>query len=230
MDRRLRVPRVVCAAALLAWPTIAAGQRASHTALLTYLRVGNERVVFEEDTVVDNGSRHALPRTSFRDAAQRIGPARLMHRGESGESFSWQCFRLDGSPSLSLVLEGNEMSVGDIGGFEIIPTGSRPELESDCTKVGARSSDLQTDRGVRLGLSRAEVTARLGVDGRDSADVVVFEQILKKRARNSPGTSCRTIRRRMWSCAFVKTMSSVSKAGEWRRHRHLRARRVSAVC
>jgi hypothetical protein len=86
---------------------------------------------------------------------------------------------------MSLILEGDEMSGDHFGGFEFVPSGTKPDLERECAPSPHLPGDVRTNKGLRLGLTRPEVSQRLGVRGRDSSDVVIYERVVRKIFRDS---------------------------------------------
>jgi hypothetical protein len=157
------------------------------TALLSYLRVGNARVALTSDTIVNLDHRVALEQSTFGDVARMLAPATPTDSGDASSSLAWVCYRL--RDSISLVLESDEMGSGEyIDSFELVRAGSRPDLERACIPLGVSPAAVQSDRGIRLGLTRREVSRRLGVIGRDSANVVIFDRLLEKDGRSRDGT------------------------------------------
>ena len=162
---------------------------ASPTALLNYLRVGTAQVALISDTFTVRGRSTKLKQTTFEDLFRIFKPATVNGRGDASTSLNWVCYRLGADASTSLILESDEMGGGQyIDGFEIVPAGSRPDLERECVALDILPSDFETDRGIRLGLTRRDVRKRLGVTGRDSAGVVIFERGLDKSHRLRDGT------------------------------------------
>ena len=159
------------------------------TALINYLRAGTVRIALISDTIVEHGQSIAIEQSTFEDVFRMLKPATVNGRGDASTALNWVCYRLGGDVSTSLILESDEMGGGTyIDGFEIVPAGSRPELERDCVALDVSSSDLETDKGIRLGLTRREVKKQLGVAGRDSVGVVLFERGLDKSHRLPNGT------------------------------------------
>ena len=169
--------------------TEGAVSHAPPTALINFLRVGTADVALTSGTFIVHGRSTELEQSTFEDLFTMLKPATVNGRGDASTSLNWVCYRLGGDVSTSLILESDEMGGGKyIDGFEIVLAGSRPDLERDCVTLDVSSSDLETDRGIRLGLTRREVRKRLGVAGRDSADVVIFERGLDKSHRLRDGS------------------------------------------
>lgn len=156
--------------------------------LLSYLQVGSHRIAFEADTVVEHGARLQLVPSTFADVSHALGPAVVGTRGDAGDAFGWMCYRLSGSQRMSLLLESDEIhGVKWIGDFELIRAGSHPSLERHCAALDVPATAVVSNTGLRLGLTRGEVQATLGVAGRDSADVVVYDRTRDMTMRTRDG-------------------------------------------
>lgn len=168
-------------------PPIRRPRTTEPTALLSYLRVGNARVALTSDTIVILEHRVALEQSTFGDVARMLAPATPTDSGDASSSLAWVCYRLRGD-SISLVLESDEMGSGEyIDSFELVRAGSRPDLERACISLGVSPEAVQSDRGMRLVLTRREVSRRLGVVGRDSANLVIFDRFLEKDGHSRDG-------------------------------------------
>lgn len=157
------------------------------TALLTYLQVGSVRIGLTVDTLVEHGRRVPVGFSSLAHVQKILTAAEIGARGDAASSLKWVCYRLSGDAPMSLLLESDEMGGGDVDGFELVPAGSRRALEHKCARLDVPASAVETDKGIRLGLSRRQVEGRLGVAGRDSAGVVIFERMLDKVGRRRDG-------------------------------------------
>ena len=73
----------------------------------------------------------------------------------------------------------------DLTEFEVIPVDSRPEVERGCMKLTVAASAIVTDRGIHLGLTRAEVLRLLGTPVRDRDDVAEFELTTERTVRTN---------------------------------------------
>ena len=187
--RRMRASIAWCFAFLVSLALSATGQhKAERGALLTYLQVGNARVALTSDTIVRSGRRVGVEESTFDEVRRMLAPAAQSDSGDAASSLRWICYRLAGD-SVSLVLESDEMGGGDyIDGFELIPAGSRPDLERSCARLSVPPQLVQTDRGIRLSLTSNQVRAKLGAVGRDSAGVVVFERSRDRVTHARDGT------------------------------------------
>lgn len=169
--------RMLTLLALAASTVAATPHQRADIPLLSYLQVGPHRIAFEADTILEGGARIALVQSTFTDARRALGPASVSARGDAGDSFYWVCYRLTGSPRMSLILESDEMGGGtSIDNFELVPAGSRASLEHRCVATDIAGTSVVTNTGLRLGSSRADVNARLGMMGRDSAGIVVYDR------------------------------------------------------
>jgi hypothetical protein len=145
--------------------------------LLRYLMVGTSRIAFE----TPDGSA-----ARFRFVDQALGPARRPSAAADGLPTS-ACYRPLPDPvagEMTLLFESDEM--GDPEGlteFELIPTGTRPEVERGCRRLAVPSASIVTDRGIRLGLTRAAVVKLLGAPVRDHDDVAEFEHMSERTVR-----------------------------------------------
>ena len=181
----------VTAAALLIAFSIPGASHGPALPLLSYLDVGGQRLAFEADTGFEGRERVAVAPTTFPEAGRALGAARLRTRGQAGDLLRWVCYRIGSGPGLSLILEGDEMSGDQLGGFEFVPAGTRASLEGSCVPSTAAPTAVRTNRGVRLGLSRSEVDELVGFRGRDSADVVVYARTVARTTRDPAGNPTR---------------------------------------
>jgi hypothetical protein len=156
--------------------TAAAAQRPD-APLLRYLTVGTSRIAFE----TPDGSV-----ARFRFVDQALGRARRPTASTDGLPTS-ACYRpLSDAMAgeMTLLFESDEMGNSeDLTEFELIPSGSRPEVERGCRRLAIPSSSIVTDRGIRLGLTRAAVLKVLGEPVRDHDDVAEFERVTERTVR-----------------------------------------------
>jgi hypothetical protein len=145
--------------------------------LLLYLTVGTKRIAFESPE-----GRAAR----FRYVDQALGAARRPGAARDGAPMS-ACYRPAADSlagEVTLLFESDEMgSPEDLTEFEVIPAGSRPEAERGCAKLGIAAVAIVTDRGIRLGLTRAAVLRLLGTPVRDRDDVAEFELVTERVVR-----------------------------------------------
>jgi hypothetical protein len=160
----------------LAVLTTASVQRAEGP-LLRYLTVGTSRIAFEtpDGTVA-----------RFRFVDQALGRARRPSAPTDGLPTS-ACYRPLPDPvagEMTLLFESDEMgNPEELTEFELIPAGSRPEVERGCRRLAVPSASIVTDRGIRLGLTRAAVIKLLGAPVRDHDDVAEFEHMSERTVR-----------------------------------------------
>jgi hypothetical protein len=145
--------------------------------LLRYLMVGTQRIAFETP---EGTAAH------FRYVDQALGRARRPSSSTDERPMS-ACYRpvADSSAGqMTLVFESDEMgNAEDLTEFELIPAGSRPEVERGCMKISVPATAIATDRGIRLGLTRAAVLRLLGAPVRDHDGVAEFEQTSERTVR-----------------------------------------------
>jgi hypothetical protein len=167
---------VVAVVAVLPGLTMAFGQQAS-APLLRYLQVGSTRIAFESP---EGGVAR------FRYVDQALGRARRPSAPTDGRPMS-ACYRPIADPiagPVTLLFESDEMgNREDLTELELIPTGSRPEVERGCVRINVPAAAIVTDRGIRLGLTRTAVIKLLGQPVRDHDDVAEFEQITERTVR-----------------------------------------------
>ena len=171
-----RLPYGSLALAAVVALTAARAQRAGPP-LLRYLTVGTARIVFETpDGMV----------ARFRFVDQALGRARRPSASADGLPTS-ACYRPLPDPlagEMTLLFESDEMgNPEDLTEFELIPAGSRPEVERGCRRLAIPSASIATDRGIRLGLTRAAVAKLLGVPVRDRDDVAEYEHTSERTVR-----------------------------------------------
>jgi hypothetical protein len=137
--------------------------------LLQYLTVGTARIDFLSP---DGTVAH------FRYVDQALGRARRPGASTDERPMS-ACYRTTADSvagPMTLLFESDEMgNPEDLTEFEMIPPGSRPDVERGCARLSVPSSAVVTDRGIRLGLTRAMVTRLLGVPVREHGGVAEYE-------------------------------------------------------
>jgi hypothetical protein len=132
--------------------------------MLQYLIVGTHRVPFETDGRA----------TPFSSVAKILG-------GEAkAKAYSMDtpivCYRLSGSATPTiLVFIGDDMGSEVLSEFEVVPASSKPELIGKCAALNVLATQVATDRGIRLGLSRAEVEGKLGKTHGGSEGTATYE-------------------------------------------------------
>jgi hypothetical protein len=175
-------PRLVRYGAVTVLLGLAAGATMAPTQgtappLLQYLMVGARRIAFESP----DGTA-----ARFRYVDQALGPARRPGASTDGRPMS-ACYRP--SPDslagpVTLLFESDEMgNPEDLTEFELVPAGTRPEAERGCVKIDVAAGAIVTDRGIRLGLTRAAVMRLLGTPVRDRDGVAEFELVTERVVR-----------------------------------------------
>lgn len=156
--------------------TVAWTQR-SRAPLLRYLTVGSHRIPFQSP----DGSA-----ARFRFVDQALGPARRPSAAVDARAMS-SCYRPTADPvvgPMTLLFESDEIGHPEwLTEFELIPAGTRPEVERGCRRIDVASSAIATDRGIRLGLTRAAVLRLLGRPERDHDGVAEFEMMSERLVR-----------------------------------------------
>ena len=156
---------------------IGAAMPADPLPLLSYVRVGGTRVAFESDTFSTPSHREATVQSTVQQVERALGRTVARDTGDAAGHSRLLCYRLGGRSSDALVFESSEMGGGTrITGFNVVPAGTRPDLEQSCRSIPVGVQSVVTDRGIRIGLTRKEVDALLGRPGRDSAGVVLYEK------------------------------------------------------
>ena len=128
-----------------------------------YLRVGEHRIEFNLQM-------------TFNDAATLLGNSEIHRRGDAGGSLGWTCYRVgtDGGAAV-LILESSEMGGRtQLTGFQLAASGTLPDLEVKCTPVEIPPTEIKTDRGICLGMRRAEVELILGQPTESTTDSITF--------------------------------------------------------
>ena len=145
--------------------------------LLRHLTVGTSRIMFE--TPDGKAAR-------FRFVDQALGRARRPGASTDGLPTS-ACYRPLPDPvagEMTLLFESDEMGDSEaLTEFELIPVGSRPEVERGCRRLAVASASIASDRGIRLGLTRDAVVKLLGAPVRDHDDVAEFERVSERTVR-----------------------------------------------
>lgn len=153
-------------------------------ALLHYVQVGTHRIMFESP-----GGGVAR----FRFVDQALGAARRPGDPEGRPTSA--CYRPVADPDVgpvTLLFESDEMgSPEDLTEFEVIAAGTRPEVERGCVRIRVAARAIATDRGIRLGLTRAAVERLLGKPTRESGGLAEYERVTERTVMSSAGTSDR---------------------------------------
>lgn len=172
------VPRIVIALGLMAIATQGFSQRRT-LPLLKHLDVGTRRIAFE----APDGST-----ARFRYVDQALGRARRPSAATDERPMS-ACYRPLPDPAagpMTLLFESDEMGDPEhLTEFELIPAGSRPEVERGCVPLQVYAAAIVTDRGIRLGLTRDAVIRLVGSPVREHDGVAEFEQVTEHAVRTA---------------------------------------------
>ncbi|MDB4905990.1 MAG: hypothetical protein JWO05_774 [Gemmatimonadetes bacterium] len=175
--------------AILCGVTLSPSQHAAPR-LLSFLQVGRSRIGFANDTLRDGGASVVVTQNTISDTRQLLGASRPVTTGDASTFLRSVCYFATGNSHMVLVLESEEMGNGTwLTGFSLLPAGRRPGRERHCGRLRVSSDSISTSSGLRLGLTRAQLEARLGMKGRDSANVVVYERAVDKPFRRPDGAS-----------------------------------------
>lgn len=122
-----------------------------------------------------------LEKTTFHDVARTLGSAPIAHVGDAGGSRYQACYRADGPTPATYYLESGEMGSGtrvmQVGGVGpgAATAAEDPVIATRCRALVSGARPLTTDRGIALGLARADVERRVRGHGRDSSGVTLYE-------------------------------------------------------
>jgi hypothetical protein len=143
----------------------------------------------------------SLGETTFAQVSQRLGAAPIVHTGDAGESRYQACYVSADAHPATYYLESDEMGSGTrVTQFEAIAAGGATAAEEgllghDCRRLTGTPA-VRTDRGVALGLARAEVEQRMGGSGRDSSGVTIYDGSEDRRGRTARTTAWSSLRLR----------------------------------
>lgn len=123
-----------------------------------------------------------LEETTFDRVARQLGPTPIAHVGDAGGSRYQACYAASGPAPARYYLESGEMGGGDhiiqvdAVGAGVASAAPDPVIASQCRSLLPGALPIRTDRGVILGLARAEVEHRVHLHGRDSAGVTIYDR------------------------------------------------------
>ena len=123
-----------------------------------------------------------LEETTFASVARKLGDASIMHVGDAGGSRYQACYAANGTAPARYYLESGEMGGGDrvmqvdAVGVDVATAAEDPIIATHCRTLLPGTPPLTTNRGIRLGLTRADVERRVQRRGRDSAGVMLYER------------------------------------------------------
>lgn len=141
--------------------------------LATRISIGPATIVLEEST--------------FATVARQLGDAPLSHQGDAGASRVQACYATVGPSPTTYYLESGEMGGGDHILQVDVVSASRttaapsPVIAKRCTRLAASIHVATTERGLALGLSRADFEGRLHMRGRERGGVTFYEKAEKRQ-------------------------------------------------
>jgi hypothetical protein len=123
-----------------------------------------------------------LEETTFASVARKLGEASIIHVGDAGGSRYQACYAASGPVPARYYLESGEMGGGDrvmqvdAVGVDVATAAEDPVIATNCRALLPGTPPLTTNRGIRLGLTRADVERRVQRRGCDSAGVTLYER------------------------------------------------------
>jgi hypothetical protein len=122
---------------------------------------------------------------SFPQVAARLGTAHLYQSGDAGEFMVWVCYRttVEGDSAILAVIS-SELGGGErVTSFSLFRPGRDWRIERQCASLSLPASAIVTDRGIRLGMTRAQVEERLGPPTESTAAMSSYLLIRERRGR-----------------------------------------------
>jgi hypothetical protein len=148
------------------------------TPLLRYLRVGSQRIDFD---VPGKGAAR------FSTVARALGGKEIA--SEEGTATLTRCYILSGSaPHMVLAFYGDDTGNDVLTDFDLAPASRKPDLVGKCSPLAVSPRQVVTDRGVRIGLPRADVEELIGKSRRAIDGQPIYEISEKRSAKSSDGT------------------------------------------
>jgi hypothetical protein len=121
-----------------------------------------------------------LDTLSFDQAAEKLGQAIIVNRGDASYSRSQVCYVSSTGPQkIHLIFEGGE---GESSTFYLFRGGADWKGSNLCAKSNLVSADLTTGTGLRLGLSRTQVESILGKPDSASGNRIAYCRELPKES------------------------------------------------
>ncbi|HZE08181.1 MAG TPA: hypothetical protein VE110_05435 [Gemmatimonadaceae bacterium] len=135
------------------------------TPILRYLTVGSHRIEFD----VPGPGR-----------AQFSSVARILGGKGNAEDTSVpalvRCYTLKGpAPHMILAFYGDETADSALTDFDLAPASRKPGLAGKCSPLAVTPRQVVTDRGIRIGLPRADVEEVLGQSRRAIDGQPIYE-------------------------------------------------------
>jgi hypothetical protein len=157
---------------------------------------GQERMPFDSLKV----GGHVIPfdaEMKLTGVSALLGTADTNTRGDASTSLHWLCYRaVAGRDTAVLAIESSEMGGGIYAtSFEVFRADLARDLQRKCVTIAVSPHDIVTDRGIRLGMTRAEVERVLGRATRDSANQFTYDWVKDRRGKvgsqeNAPYSEC----------------------------------------
>jgi hypothetical protein len=162
--------------------TIAGPQRLPpatvHEEMIGSLRVADVQVVLDE--------------TRWEDVQKRLGGT-IGHSGDAGESLTWLCFHgSDAQGGWVFWLQGGEVNGDSVGGIQWLRMASGDQTDSRCRRL-EQKRDVELPIRLRLGMTRAEVTATLGAPTVQQHDVLTYLYEHTETVGDTPFTASNTL-------------------------------------
>ena len=133
------------------------------------------------EVVTVGGVRVRLAETSFAAIEKSLGPVRRVSAGDGEAGRTQSCYRTPGAVPTTVYFTSGEMGGGkkitevSVVGSKSAAADYYPSIASACGVLRATAFNIQTDRGVKLGMTRSAVERLVGRAGRDSAGVTTYE-------------------------------------------------------
>jgi hypothetical protein len=151
----------------------------SPTPMLRYLMVGSQRIDFD---VPGKGAAR------FSAVARILGGKEIA--GEEAGPALTRCYLLSGSaPHMVLAFYGDDAANDVLTDFDLAPASRKPALVGKCSPLSVTPRQVVTDRGVRIGLPRADVEELIGKSHRAIDGQPIYEISEKRSAKSSDGTA-----------------------------------------
>ncbi|MGH7650763.1 MAG: hypothetical protein ACREMS_02870 [Gemmatimonadaceae bacterium] len=171
--------RLLPGTALLSFLALpASGTPPAATPVLRYLTVGSHRIEFDVP-----GPRRA----EFSSVARILGG-----KGDAEDTSVpalVRCYVLSGpAPHMILAFYGDETADSALTDFDLAPASRKPGLAGKCSPLSVSPRQVVTDRGIKIGLPRADVEEVLGHSHRAIDGQPIYE-VTGPRTTRSGGTA-----------------------------------------
>jgi hypothetical protein len=165
---------IIAAALSLFAPT----QLQRRSPVLRYLKVGTHRIDFD------------VPgRTPARFSSVSQILDRKSDLNDAGAVPPTVCYILSGpSPRMVLAFYGDPMGTGALTDFDLAPASRKPELTGKCSRLDISPRQIETDKGVRIGMSREDVEDLIGQSRRAIDGQPIYEVTEERKTKLADGT------------------------------------------